>query len=401
MNIGLIREDKQPSDSRVALTPDQAAELDDRDDIHLFVQPSTVRAYADLEYQSAGLPLREDLGHCDLLLGIKEVPIDKLIPNKTYCFFAHVIKKQAYNRLLLRALLEKNIRLIDYEVLTDDRGRRIIAFGYFAGMVGAHNSLWTYGQRTGLFQLPRLKDLHDYAAAKLIYRELRLPALRIVLSGTGRVGKGARQVLEDMGVHRVAPKEFLAKSFPHAVYTQLECRHYARRKDGAEFAKEDFYQNPQAYESSFGLYTNRTDIFINGIYWDNAAPAFFTREDMQSPDFSIQTIADITCDIAPVSSVPSTLRASTITDPVFAYDPVRNQELPAFAERGVDVMSIDNLPSELSRDASQAFGRMFLERVFPEFLKPHSAMLQRATVTQDGRLGKPFQYLADFVAGKE
>jgi hypothetical protein len=345
--------------------------------------------------------MTQDLGGCDLLLGIKEVPIDRLIPDKTYCFFAHVIKKQVYNRPLLQALLSKRIRLIDYEVLTDERGRRIIAFGYFAGMVGAHNGLWTYGQRTGQFALPRLKDLHDYAAAKAVYQNLHLPPVRIVLTGSGRVGKGARQVLEDMGIRRVAPKEYLNKNFQEAVYTQLECRNYARRKDGKEFEKEDFYRNPQDYESSFAPYTRCTDIFINGIYWDNAAPAFFTREDMLAADFRIQTIADVTCDIAPIASVPSTLRASTIAAPVFGYDPRTNQELSAFAEQGIDVMSIDNLPSELPRDASQAFGRMFLDRVLPEFAKPKSAMLDRATVTIDGRLGRHFQYLADFAVGKE
>jgi alanine dehydrogenase len=401
MKIGLIREDKQPPDSRVALTPEQAAELNHLDGHSVVVQPSTVRAYSNLEYQAAGLKLQEDLADCDLLLGIKEVPIENLIPSKTYCFFAHVIKKQAYNRPLLQALLKNKIRLIDYEVLTDERGRRIIAFGYFAGMVGAHNGIWTYGQRTGQFELPRLKDLHDYAAAKAIYQELELPPLRIVLTGTGRVGKGARQVLEDMGIRRVAPQEYLHKTFDEAVFTQLECCHYARRKDGAPFHKADFYQHPEAYESSFAPYTRNTDIFINGIYWDNNAPVFFTREEMQDDNFHIQTIADITCDIAPVASVPSTLRASTIADPVFGYDPVANAELPAFAERGVDVMSIDNLPSELPRDASQAFGRMFLDRVFPEFTKPHSAMLDRATVTRDGHLGKHFDYLADFAAGRE
>lgn len=401
MKIGLIREDKLPPDSRVALTPAQAAELNERDAFTVVVQPSSLRAYSDLEYHEAGLALQEDLSDCDLLLGIKEVPIERLIPNKTYCFFAHVIKKQAYNRSLLQALLAKNIRQIDYEMLTDERGRRIIAFGYFAGMVGAHNGLWTYGQRTGLFDLPRLKDLHDYAAAKVIYNELQLPPLRIVLTGTGRVGKGARQVLEDMGIQRVAPKEFLEKSFDRAVFTQLECRNYVRRKDGEAFEKDHFYRHPEAYESSFEPYTRQADIFINGIYWDNAAPAFFTPEEMQAADFHIQTIADITCDIAPIASVPSTLRASTIADPVFGYDPRTNTEIPAFAERGIDVMSIDNLPSELPRDASQAFGRMFLDKVLPEFTKPKSAMLTRATITQDGQLGKTFEYLADFAAGKE
>lgn len=397
--IVLIREEKTPPDSRVALNPQQAAQLISQG-WDITVQPSPRRAFKDEEYVAAGVPLQEDVADRDLLLGIKEVPIDNLVADKTYCFFAHVIKEQPYNRKLLLALLDKNIRHIDYEVLTDEKRKRLIAFGFFAGMVGAHNGIWAYGKRTGKFELPRMNDCFDYAEAIKHYDNTQLPAMKIVLTGTGRVGQGAAKVLEDMGIRQVSAEDYLTNTFDEAVFTQLQGHHYVERKDGAPYDKQHFYSNPLDYRSSFAPFAKQSDVFINGIYWDNDAPAFFTREEMQSDDFNIQTIADVTCDIAPVASVPSTLKASTIADPVFGYDPVNNVETAPFSSDFVDVMSIDNLPSELPRDASTAFGDMLIERILPDFEKEASELLVRATVTLDGELGPNFQYLANYRDGK-
>lgn len=397
--IALLREEKSPPDSRVALDPQQAARLVSAG-WDITVQPSPRRAFTDEEYAAAGLPLVESVADRDLLLGIKEVPISKLVADKTYCFFAHVIKEQPYNRDLLLALLEKNIRHVDYEVLTDDKGKRLIAFGYFAGMVGAHNGIWAYGKRTGTFQLPRMRDCFDYAAVKQHYATTTLPPLRVVLTGTGRVGKGAAQVLNDLGLKRLTPAEFLTEDFNEPVYTQLSVKDYVVRQDGQPTSKRDFYDNPGDYRSSFAPFVRRADVFVNGIYWDNEAPAFFTRQAMESDDFNIQTIADVTCDIAPVASVPSTIKASTIADPVFGYDPATNAAVPPYQPDYVDVMSIDNLPSELPRDASTAFGEMLTERILPAFTVADSPLLVRATVTLNGQLGPNFQYLANYRDGK-
>lgn len=399
MKIGIIREGKIPPDSRTPLTPAQCAYAQEHFDIRLAVEPSPGRCYPDAEFRSAGLRMEADLCDCDLLLGVKEVPIRLLIPEKTYCFFSHTIKKQSHNRDLLRAILDNGIRLIDYEVLTDDHGRRLIAFGRFAGMVGAHNALWTYGRRTGAFSLPRLKDCRDYQQAEELYRDLELPPVKIVLTGTGRVGSGAADVLRDMGIRQVTPADFLHRSYSEAVFTQLRVHHYIARTDGSAFETKEYYQHPVGYCSAFAPYYRTADIFINGIFWDRRAPVFFTAEEMANPDFRIRVIADITCDIAPESSVPSTLRASTIDDPVFGYDPVNGTETAPFQTDAIDVMAIDNLPNELPRDASQAFGQQFIEHILPEFFKPHSRMLERATVAENGRLGKHFAYLADYVEG--
>ena len=397
--IAVLREDKQPPDARVALTPAQVARLR-KAGYDIVVQPSPHRCYTDEEYMRLRIPLQENVADRDLLLGIKEVPIDRLVPSKTYCNFAHVAKFQAYNQPLLRALLDKGITHVDYEYLTDPQGKRLIAFGYWAGMVGAHNGLWAYGKRTGSFELPRLKDLYDYAEAKTVYAKLSLPGkLRVVLTGTGRVGLGAAKVLTDMGLRRVMPKEFLAAT-TGPVFTQLPVEQYARHRSGKAVQRRHFFQHSEEYITAFAPYAAVADVFINGIYWDGKAPAFFTREDMISEHFRIQTIADVTCDIAPLSSVPSTLKASTIADPVFGFDPRSGEEVAPYAPEAVDVMSIDNLPSELPRDASKAFGEILLTTILPEFDKPHSDVLERATITQGGQLGPQFTYLEAFAEGR-
>jgi alanine dehydrogenase len=397
MKIGIIREGKVPPDTRVPLDPQQCALLRNEYGLDVVVQPSPIRIFKDEEYIAAGVPVEEYVGDCDLLLGVKEVPIHQLIPGKTYSFFSHTHKKQIYNQPLLRAVLDKHIHLIDYEVLTNNMGQRVIAFGYFAGVVGAHNGLWAYGRRTGAFELPRMRDLFNYAEAKAVYQQIKLPPIKIVLTGTGRVSTGANQVLEDMGIRQVSPGDFLKLQYDEPVYTQLFSRDYLRHRDGQPFDKLHFYQHPEQYVAAFQPFAAVTDLMINGIFWDDKAPAFFTLDEMAAPTFHIQTIADITCDIAPVSSIPSTIKASTIADPVFGFDPHTRQEVAPFQPGTIDMMTIDNLPSELPRDASTAFGKMYIEQVLPHILAPNSAMIERATIARHGRLGPQFGYLLDFV----
>jgi alanine dehydrogenase len=401
MKMGILREGKVPADSRVPIVPEQCRKIQQRAPVQVAVQPFAGRCFSDKEFLQAGIRLQEDLQDCTLLLGVKEVPIQHLIPGKTYLFFSHTIKKQPYNRKLLQAVLEKDIRLIDYEVLTDDEGERLIAFGKFAGMVGAHNALYAYGERTQAFRLRRMKDCRDYAEAKMLYRHMQWPPVKIVLTGTGRVGRGAAEVLRDMGIREVDAETFVQKDFQEAVFTQLRAREYVRHQEGLPFEPRHYYAHPGEYESAFAPFAAAADIFINGIFWDNRAPVFFTREMMRQPDFRIRTIADVTCDIAPVSSVPSTIRPSTIAAPVYGYDPHTGEEVTPYQEHRIDVMAIDNLPNEMPRDASTAFGQMFLDRVLPEFFKSHSPVLERATIADKGALCPLFAYLEDYVAERQ
>ena len=399
MKIGIIKEGKIPPDSRVPLVPDQCASILQQYPLQLAVQSSSVRSFKDEEFEREGLPMAEDMHDCDVLLGVKEVPVNLLIPNKTYFFFSHTIKKQPHNRRLLQAVLEKQVRLIDYELLTDERGGRLIAFGRFAGMVGAHNALYTYGERTGYFSLKRMHDCHDYEEAKSIYQTLKFPPIRIVVTGGGRVGTGVCQVLLDMGIRRVSPADFLFGKFDFPVFTQLNPEQYAARKDGHLFVPQNFYDHPDEFNSAFSPYAQVADIFINGIFFDRRAPGFFTVEEMKRPEFRIRVIADVTCDIAPNASVPSTLRASTIDNPVYGYDPVSHSETQPYQDGIIDVMAIDNLPNEMPRDASRAFGQMFIDHILPELFKPESPILERATIAEKGHLTPHFMYLLDYVTG--
>ena len=401
MKIGIIREGKIPTDNRVALTPEQCNILIEKYKCGISVEPSPHRCYSDAEYESAGINLTTDLKDCDFLLGIKEIPVAQLIPFKTYLFFSHTIKKQAYNRKLLQTILEKKIKLVDYEVLKNEKDQRLIAFGKFAGMVGAHNGVLGYGDRTGLFALSRLKSFRHYEDAVAVYKKMIFPPLKIVLTGHGRVANGAIQVLRDMGIEQINPYNFLSDKFDKPVFTQLKPEDYAARIDNTLYKKADFYATPEKFTSVFAPYYRTADIFVNGIYYEKNAPAFFSNKEMQLSDFKIKVIADISCDLVPHSSIPATIRATTIESPFFGYNPTNKTETGAFDADAVTMMAIDNLPNELPRDASKYFGEQLLEYILPELLKTHSDVISNATVADNGYLTPNFKYLENFIKNDE
>ena len=400
MKIGILREEKIPQDNRVPLTPSQCRTLmEEQNKIWISVQPCQHRCFTDDEYRYQGIAVREDLRDCDLLLGVKEVPPSLLIPHKTYMFFSHTIKKQAHNKRLLQAALEKNIRLIDYECLKDEKGKRIIAFGRWAGIVGAYNTIRTIGLRTSKFAIAPMHQCHNFAEAQKEFPKLNLPPWKIVLSGDGRVSEGAAFLLDVMKIQRVEPKDFLYREFDQPVYTQLHSRDMFYREGYDEFDPADYHSHPQHYQSAFYPFTKAADVFINGIYWDKRIPTFFSTAQMKESDFKIQVIGDITCDISPDASVPSTLRASTIEEPIYGYDPHTGMESAPHLPNAIDIMAIDNLPNELPRDASEDFGNMLMSRVIPRLLKKSSATMSKATIALDGKLTKAFSYLEDYVTG--
>lgn len=401
MKIGILREGKVPPDTRVPLTPAQCASLlKQYPSLDIAVEPSPDRCFTDEEYQEAGLRLSDDFSDRDVVLGVKEVPIHWLRANKTYLFFSHTIKKQSYNRNLLKAILENNIRLIDYECLVDQKGLRVIAFGRWAGIVGAHNGLLAYGLRSGEYEFPPVYNFRDYNALKRFYQMTEVPPLRIVVTGTGRVAHGALEVLDHLQIQHVEPQAFLKLGdLDEPVYTVLDVHHMYQRKSDGGFNQDEFFGNPGIYESTFAPYTHCSDLMINAIYWDPEAPRFFSREDMQAEDFAIQTIADITCDID--GSVPATIRPATIKKPVYGFDPVSGHEVEPYQAHSIDIMAVDNLPNELPRDASEAFGDMLIDHVIDQLLHPTSEMIKKATIAEDGMLTEAFNYLQDYVDGGE
>jgi alanine dehydrogenase len=400
ISLGIIREGKNPPDKRVPFTPLQTEEIQQRfPHVKVFCQTSPLRCYQDDEYRKLDVTTQEDVSHCDVLMGIKEVPVQNLVAGKTYLFFSHTIKKQPYNKKLLQEILKKKITLIDYEVLKDLRGNRLVAFGRFAGIVGAYNGLLTYGQRFKLFSLRRAFDCFDVNDLKLELRKVKLPPIKIILTGSGRVAKGAMETLDTAGIRKVNPHDYLTKQFDEPVYVQLGSADYHSRIEGGHFNREEFHNHPERYESHFLLYTKVTDLLLAGAYWNPKAPVLFTKEDMQSPAFKIKVIADITCDIE--GSVPSTKRASTIADPIYDYDPFTDSIQPPLTnEKFVTVMAVDNLPCELPRSASEEFGRDLLDRVLPElFVEDDDGVIKRATIAKNGKLTEGFSYLSDYVAG--
>ncbi len=398
MKIGIIREGKKPVDKRVALTPTQASSLMQRfPDVKIYAQPSPSRCFADDEYVKNGISLQEDLSECDILLGVKEVPIDELIPNKTYFFFSHTIKKQPYNRPLLRAILEKNIRLIDYETLTDEKKNRVIAFGRYAGIVGAYNGIRGYGIRHNLFELKPVHTCFDREEMNNELQKAKLPNIKIAITGGGRVANGAIETLAVAKIKQVSSEDLIHKTFNEPVFAQLNSKHYHKRKDGREFISAEFYSHPENFEADFLKYASEIEMLVACAFWHQKAPVLFNLADIQHKDFKINFIADVTCDID--GSIPTTKRASTVAEPFYDFD--KNAMIlaePFSSQNHITVMAVDNLPSELPRNASMDFGQIMLDLVLTSLLEgDKSQLIARAAITENGHLTKNFDYLHDYV----
>jgi saccharopine dehydrogenase (NAD+, L-lysine-forming) len=402
MKIGLIREGKLPPDERVALIPEQCVELKERwPEVELVVQESEVRRIPDEEYIAAGVEVVKDVSDCDILIGVKEVNVEDLIEGKTYLFFSHTFKKQPYNAKLLAAILKKKVSLIDYETLNKPDGNRIIGFGRWAGIVGAYNGIRAWGIREKSFNLPRAIDGKDLQEMIEAAKAIDLPGgVKIVLTGFGRVGRGAAELLDAIGIRKVEKDAFLQDKFPEeAVYTQINMDDYNERKDGGDFDIPEFINDPSPFQSSFLPYACAADIFIAGHFYSQGSPYIITREDFRHPQMKLKVVADVSCDID--GPVACTLRPSSVSDPVYGYDPVNECECSTDTPGSITVMAIDNLPCELPRDASKGFGRDLLDHVIPLLIEgDKDGILAGARETNlDGELCEKYQYLQEYVAG--
>lgn len=396
--IGLIREGKIPADNRVALTPAQCKWINENlPTIRIVVQASPTRCFADREYRTAGVEVREDLGDCQVLMGIKEVPVSELLPGKTYLFFSHTRKEQPHNQPLLRAILDRKIRLIDYECLEHDDGQRIIGFGFFAGVVGAHNGMMAYGQRTGLYQLDRVYKQRSFRELIHHYFGVRLPNVKIAITGSGRVAHGILEIMNLMGIHEVEPDDYMARRFSYPVYTQLKGQDLYRHQTTGQYSRSHFHEHPEEYDCIFLPYAAQTDILLNGIYWEKTVPRLFEKTDVAADNFIIQTIADITDDES--GSVPINLGDQTIEEPIYGVDRNTLVKTAPYEKNSIDVMAVGNLPNELPRDASKYFGEQLIKYVLEDLMKGGSRILERATMTRDGALTDEYAYLADYARG--
>jgi saccharopine dehydrogenase (NAD+, L-lysine forming) len=396
--IGLLQEQKIPVDNRVALTPGQCKWLKRKEaGIDIWVQSCDNRCFSDQEYKNAGIKVVDDLSECDILLGIKEVPHSYILPTKKYLFFSHTCKKQLHNQMMLQAILKRECTLIDYECLKHEDGQRIIGFGFFAGIVGAHNGIMAYGNRTGAFHLQRVYKQKDFKTLIRTYFGLKLPNLKTAVTGSGRVAHGILEIMNLMGIIEVEKEEFTAREFAYPVYVQLKGSDLYRHKETGEYDRDHFHQNANEYDCLFPKYIDRTDILMNGVYWDAEIPRLFDKEVISQPDFRIQVIADITDDCN--GSIPINYGDQTIEDPVYGVDRNTYKKTAPYQPGSVDVMAVGNLPNELPRDASHYFGEQLMKYVLPELISGGSAHIEAATIVRNGQLTKPYSYLSDYAYG--
>ena len=401
MKFAIIKERKNPPDRRVVFSPSKLAEARIKfPQANFVVESSDIRAFSDSEYKDQGVEVVENVTDCDVLLGVKEVKKEALLPNKTYFYFSHTIKEQPYNRDLLRLMLDKNIKMVDYETLTYPKNGRILGFGRYAGIVGAYNAFLALGKKSQTFQLKPANLCRDYQELKEELKKVILPNdYKIIISGDGRVGKGAEEIIHELTIIEVSPADFISFKQNKPVYTQLSVNDYNKRKDGATFSKSDFYNHPELFESNFKRFSEIGNMYIACHYWDAEAPFIFTREDAKSSSFNLDIVADISCDID--GPVASTIRPSTIDSPLYGYDPKTESEVDFMENNAIGVMAVDNLPCELPRDASEDFGNELLTKVLPSLIKENTdTIIERATICENAKLTSYFDYLQDYVDGK-
>lgn len=398
MKFALIKERKSPPDRRVVFSPEEAKNLKEKfPQADIVAESSDIRVFSDEEYKNYGIEVTDDISDCDVLIGVKEVPVEALIPNKKYFFFSHTIKKQLHNRKLLKTVLEKNIELYDHETIVDVNNNRLIGFGYYAGVAGAYNTFRAFGIKFELFNLPKAETLSDQNALVAAIKRHQLPPVKIVVTGgAGKVARGIKDILDAVKIKEVSVEDFLTKTYDRPVYTKADVLDYNKRKDGKVFDKQDFYSNPKDYESDFERFTKVSDILITGHFYGNDAPFILTQEMLKSKNNKIKVVGDVSCDVD--GPIACTLRASTIAEPFFGYHPSQHKEVDYTHPAAIVVMSIDNLPCELPKDASEGFGKMFIENVIPAFFNgDKDGILQRAKITENGKLTSRFAYLRDYV----
>tara|TARA_B100001109_G_C18816643_1_gene452347 strand:+ start:70 stop:1263 length:1194 start_codon:yes stop_codon:yes gene_type:complete len=396
MKIGIIKEYKSPVDKRVVFSPTKCVEIKKKfPEIEFLVESSDIRCFSDSEYKSKGIKIVSDLSICDILIGVKEVPIEKLISGKKYFFFSHTIKKQPYNKKLLQEILLKNIDLYDHETIVDKSNNRLIGFGYYAGVIGAYNGLRTYGLKKGLFELKKAISLRDRLEFDKVLEGINIPNIKILLSGKGRVGSGTKEVLDFLQIKQVSPKDFTDLNFKEPVYTNIDVLDY-NQSNLIENSVSNFYNFPEKFESTFSKYSSVADIYFAGHYHNPKAPKLITNQNINDIDFKIDVIADISCDID--GPIASTIRPSTIDDPIYGFHKLNFIECDFLDPNAIAVMAVDNLPCELPRDSSEMFGEMFLKYVIPSFFNADKDdILKNSQITSQGQLTSRFNYLSDYV----
>lgn len=399
IRLGIIKEGKVPHDFRVPLTPKQCAIVEAQyPEVKIKVQSSTIRCFDDNAYRNEGIEVVDSLRDCNIIIGVKEVNVADLLPNRKFMFFSHTIKKQPYNQKLLRAILDKHIQLIDYELLKDKHGHRIIGFGRYAGIVGCYNGFLALGLKTDLYQIQAANQCNDRKCLEEELKKVVLPNdTRIVLTGWGRVGNGAREIIDLLPIKEVTPEEYLTQNFNEPVFTHLDSEEYYVSKNRGDFDKSDFYANPQNYKAILEKYiAANTTMYIPCHFWNSKSPVLITKEFLQKDSLKLKVVADISCDIN--GPIASTIRSTKIADPIYGYDPKTGKEVDFKQANAIAVMAVDNLPCELPKDASEDFGNELIKNVFHALFREdvHDIIGRASETDLNGNLMPNFGYLSDY-----
>lgn len=397
--IGIIKETKIPADSRVAFIPEQLKHIKDKYYFDIVVQSSDIRAIKDKDYKNSGITVAENVNNCDYLFGIKEASLDSLIPNKHYFFFGHIAKLQEYNKPLLKKMMELGITFTDYEYLIDNSGKRLVAFGWWAGAVGVYNTFRAWGLRNRTFSLskPNLETTLEQMINEL--QKIEIPEIKILVTGNGRVSQGAQFILEKVGIKKLDVNNFLDSYHQSPLFTVADVESLVKnRYNNNSFDFEHFKTYAEDYESDFLKFARNTDMLISCHYWGADNPVYLSSEDLKDPNLRIKVIGDVTCDI--MGSIHSTLRASTHDEPFYDYNPITGkEEVPFSSDKNITIMAVDTLPNALPIDTSKAFGEQLVSSVIPELIKSYeSAMLKNATILKNGEITEKFAFLKSFAA---
>ena len=406
--IAIIRESRS-DDRRTPLVPAHIKELlSTFSDLSISVQPSEHRCFSDQEYEEQGAIITEDLSACNLVLGVKEIEPDLLIPLKSYMFFSHTSKIQPDNsaaaqgtpgmdkKELLKEILKKKITLIDYENIRDDLSRRYLGFGRFAGIVGCYNSLNLYLETLGQQPMPRAHELNSYEKLKDNIGKRDFGNARIIITGDGRVARGSLEFLKFTNIQKVLPDEYLQYSNSSAIFCNLPTSAYVSNKDGNVFDLQHFINSPEMYISVLDKYMPSTSMLISSHYWDPKSPRLFEKKDIEKYN-NLKVIGDITCDVN--GSIPTTSRPSTIIDPYYYIDRTTLQEINQH-NQALAIMAVDNLPSELPKDSSKEFGDGIVKEVLPYILEKDDGRIKRATITKNGYFLPSYKYLTNYINTK-
>ena len=405
--ISIIKE-ARADENRTPFTPYQIQTLiSDFPDLKILVQPSKNRCFKDEDYSKSGAKIEEDISQSDIIFGIKEVEISKLIENKTYLFFSHTSKirkdnSQAiqnaaikYKKKLLREVLKKKITLIDYENIRDEskNAYRYLGFGRFAGIVGCYNTLNLYLKLQKKQLLPRAFEINSYKKIKELISKQNFNKLKILQTGKGNVAKGSMEILKHANIKQISLNDYLNKKYDEAVFCNISLREHVERNDGKDSSYEEFMLNPQEYKSKATNYLHSTDMLITGHYWDPKFPKLFSLNQINKFK-NLKIIGDITCDIN--GSIPTTIRSTSIAKPYYSIDINSTKEIE-LSNKGIAVMAVDNLPSELPCEASEEFGHNIMSEVLPYLINKDDGRINRATTASRGELCSSFNYLENFI----